>query len=182
MKYLMKKRIYFIRHGQASHNSDHDQHGEIAYYLPKNIDSHLTDKGREQASTAVATKYVDLVLCSPLTRCLQTAQIMFPHHRIVASDLIRECNYHHPCNRRRPTCLLSEEFPQTDFSDVEPVDTWYHQGDPFDRKVALDKYLSSLPYETIAVVSHGSFLQDFFRYKGWGNQFLDNCGVLFKDM
>lgn len=63
---------------------------------------------------------VQLVVTSPLTRCLETATHAFPPGcgvPIVALECVRECvNYN--CDARRPVSELRQQFPHVDFSQI----------------------------------------------------------------
>jgi len=96
------KTIYLIRHGVARHNV-RGPHGEKPNLLdPSYTDPELIRQGEIQASVLGeqmrrrgltindssmdmednddTTKPIELVVCSPLTRCLQTASHIFPSH------------------------------------------------------------------------------------------------------
>ena len=96
------KTIYLIRHGVARHNV-RGPHGEKPNLLdPSYTDPELIRQGEIQASVLGeqmrrrgltidvnsmniednddTIKPIELVVCSPLTRCLQTASHIFPSH------------------------------------------------------------------------------------------------------
>ena len=96
------KTIYLIRHGVARHNI-RGPHGEKPDLLdPSYTDPELIRQGEIQASVLGdqlrrrgltiddnsmnmednddTIKPIELVVCSPLTRCLQTASHIFPSH------------------------------------------------------------------------------------------------------
>ena len=96
------KTIYLIRHGVARHNV-RGPHGEKPNLLdPSYTDPELIRQGEIQASVLGeqmrtrgltiddnsmkiednndTSKPIELVVCSPLTRCLQTASHIFPSH------------------------------------------------------------------------------------------------------
>ena len=73
----------------------------------------------------------DIVFCSPLRRCLQTASLAFPSAtrapklpRIVCDELVREAHgMHHP-DRRGSLSDARHEFPWVNFSpNMTEVDT-----------------------------------------------------------
>ena len=97
------KTIYLIRHGVARHNVRDPLTGEKPNLLdPSYTDPELIHQGEIQASVlgeqlrrkglAIddnsmniednddTIKPIELVVCSPLTRCLQTASHIFPSH------------------------------------------------------------------------------------------------------
>jgi broad specificity phosphatase PhoE len=121
-EYATWKRLHVVRHAEGTHNVNQDykdmsKHG---------IDARLTDKGKEQCHRLASSsstcptmsqvlKGTELVVTSPLTRCLQTALLSFPtlteNPRIpfVALESIRE-TVNYACDRRRPISeLLSLE-------------------------------------------------------------------------
>ena len=71
------KNIYMIRHGVALHNVMHDK---VDHADPSLFDSHLIPEGQKQAELMGQSFFqkkehpVDLIVSSPLTRCLQTAE------------------------------------------------------------------------------------------------------------
>lgn len=178
MKNIMKT-IYFIRHGEATHNVDAIKMGDRAYYLERNRDSSLTPKGINQACN-VQNIDVDIVITSPLTRTIQTSLNIFGHdaNNIKASDIIRECNYEHVCNNRKPKSILQDTYKNIDFSDIHEEDIYFINGDNFDRVKELDNFLEQLEHDKIAIVSHFSYLNDYFKYKQLGNIYLNNCEVV----
>ena len=85
----------------------------------------LDDAGKAQAAKlqsefAKANIKLDVVLCSPLTRTLQTATIAFKHSAapIVAVECLREAYGAHPCDRRRPRSVIQGEFPKVDMTKI----------------------------------------------------------------
>ena len=72
----MTKEIYLIRHAQSEANAALDLDNPTFYY-----DARITSVGKEQAlSVQKKLKNIDfdLMLCSPLTRTLQTFSLIFP--------------------------------------------------------------------------------------------------------
>ena len=97
-------KIIFIRHGESTENIAREETGKA--YDPNNII--LTTKGEEQAkktgkylSKTFGNKF-DCVISSPITRCVQTSniimeQINFNKSKIIINDLIMEIGAHsHP--------------------------------------------------------------------------------------
>ena len=73
----MNKSIYLIRHGQSEANVALDLDNPNFYY-----DAELTSLGKKQAQNAqkkLENIDFDLMLCSPLTRALQTFSLIFPN-------------------------------------------------------------------------------------------------------
>ena len=75
------KRLFLIRHGEGVHNVDWYTYGEQAYYIKEKADPHLTNIGVQQAKHCGETfkeiNNIELVITSPMMRCLQTMDNVF---------------------------------------------------------------------------------------------------------
>lgn len=88
------KHLYFVRHGESVLNAQRVFAGHS--------DTPLTERGRAQAKQAgfqalhlKEVTGIDLVVSSPLSRALETAQIIattigYPHNNIVVNDVFKE--------------------------------------------------------------------------------------------
>ena len=77
-----EKKVYLIRHGQSEYNLLHggglsDSGSGVD---PMVFDAPLTELGKEQARGIELPEDPELVVCSPLTRAVQTALLAFPGH------------------------------------------------------------------------------------------------------
>jgi broad specificity phosphatase PhoE len=122
--------VHLLRHGESTFNAGID---------PLALDARLTDRGRDQALAAadrVRSLGVDLVVSSPLTRALQTAQIVaggtIP---IVVEALLTEWQVNH-CDVGRAASVLRSEFQGVSFGPL--AETWWYDGAPDERGVALE--------------------------------------------
>ena len=93
----MTKEIYLIRHAQSEANAASDLDNGTFYY-----DARLTPLGKEQALNAqnkLKNIDFDLMLCSPLTRTLQTFSLIFPSpiKNTIILPLVRE-HLDHSCD------------------------------------------------------------------------------------
>ncbi|KAL8322339.1 hypothetical protein RB601_001502 [Gaeumannomyces tritici] len=173
----MPPKLIFIRHAQALHNVDKD------YEIP---DPDITELGREQSGTlckhlqeTLPRKLdIDLIIVSPMRRCIQTAQIGLgylidppPGGRkvpVVAHAGWQE-NSAKPCDTGSSLEALAKEFPFVDFSAVDPVfpDKTSPAGAAYahDRRAILARGQACLadlrarPERVVAVVSHSGFLR-----------------------
>ena len=145
-QYVKLKRFHVIRHAEGTHNVNREYRDII------NLDARLTDLGKEQCQSLAEKlakaaaggspsketdnsedesyhriiKYADLVVTSPLTRCLQTALLSFPTLAetptkeaannkkktkvpFVAHESIRE-TVNYACDRRRPISSLEPHY------------------------------------------------------------------------
>lgn len=169
------KNIYFIRHGLAQHNTQFKLHGKGAFYNPLYYDTKLIEEGHRQATNLGKSwneiRNIDLVLTSPLMRCLQTSENIFKDIDvpIIAIDIIKEFPQGlQTCNRRSDIDSLKPMFPKIDFSFIEHNEDilWNPQ-----REETLDElnlrietfnhFLNGRDEKNIAIVSHSSFIGQY---------------------
>lgn len=172
------KKIYLIRHAESEANAAVDLDNPTYYY-----DARITKKGEGQALKAknvLENIHFDTFICSPLTRTLQTFSIIFPDKRPIIEPLIRE-HLFHSCDVGRQPSSLKKDFTSFDFSNLN--DFWWNNNRPInekkivkenfnDIKNRLDKFklwLNKSNSNTIALVSHGTFLSQITGYM------LENC-------
>lgn len=165
--------VHFVRHGQAEHNVALAKGGSG----PQHVDSRLTKCGEEQAEGIARTlekdaEWPDIVLTSPLRRCLRTALLAFRPKIgcVLALEELRELVSASAHNSRRPIEELKAEFPQVDFSRISTShDGIWHQdmvresrescakrAQRFLRRIHTEELICSA--EKLAVVSHSGFL------------------------
>lgn len=172
------KKIYLIRHAESEANAAVDLDNPTYYY-----DARITKKGEGQALKAknvLENIHFDTFICSPLTRTLQTFSIIFPDNKPIIEPLIRE-HLFHSCDVGRQPSSLKKDFTSFDFSNLN--DFWWNNNRPInekkivkenfnDIKNRLDKFklwLNKSNSNTIALVSHGTFLSQITGYM------LENC-------
>ena len=132
------KVVHFLRHAEGTHNVNEDYRSKL------NIDAPLTDRGVEQCQRlarqiASATpgqplfslrESTDLIVTSPLTRCIQTATISLQPllekeeekrtkiPTLLAHEMVRETvNFN--SDRRRTVAEIAEDHPHIDFDSLE---------------------------------------------------------------
>ena len=168
------KNLYCIRHGWALHNElfKNNNHNTDIFYNKKYYDTPLTEKGISQAkelSKSWNDKYqIELVLVSPLTRTLQTAEYIFNNTDIpiIAFDYLKEYPQGlHTCNKRSDLSILKDKFKNIDFSNIcsEEDNTWDPNNeetiDKLNQRInKLKKYIESSKYNKIALISHSGFI------------------------
>ena len=172
------KKIYLIRHAESEANAAVDLDNPTYYY-----DARITKRGEGQALKAknvLENIHFDAFICSPLTRTLQTFSIIFPDKKPIIEPLIRE-HLFHSCDVGRQPSSLKKDFTSFDFSNLN--DFWWNNNRPInekkivkenfnDIKNRLDKFklwLNKSNSNTIALVSHGTFLSQITGYM------LENC-------
>ena len=173
-------KIYFIRHAEGYHNFCKDGWN---IKFPK-----LTDLGIEQGKNLgdkLKNIKMDKIIVSPLSRTLHTAELVFGKQQFQVLEHIREYIGNN-CDLRESKVELQEKFPYADFSLIEDKEGYNNieNDDVVDQRLEFFyKWLiKNNNYQTIAIVSHGGFLNRFF-YK-YSKQlginkidWLDNCGV-----
>jgi len=173
--------IYLIRHGQSEFNATFDRNRSD----PMIIDAPLTEIGVAQAKRArilAAQLGIKQVIASPLTRALQTAQLIFgdalPIH-VSAGPREQLC---HSCDVGRSPKQLAKDFPDLDFDHLPEI--WWHTGIPNDlgytvetqdifapRMVQFATALSNMSPRPLAVVGHGNAFKELVGYD------MKNCEI-----
>ena len=176
----MTKEIYLIRHAQSEANAALDLDNPTFYY-----DARITPLGKKQAlNTQKKLKNIDfdLLLCSPLTRTLETFSLIFPSpiSNTIILPFVRE-HLDHSCDVGRQPSILKKEFNNLNFDEIENF--WWNNNIPIDEKKInyesiddLDKriqkfknWINERPEKKIALVSHGTFISRIIHF------FLNNC-------
>ena len=128
----VEKVLYFVRHGEATHNVVRETHvgSDNPYLNPALTDAPLTAVGRAQAERlrpAADGLPLELVISSPLTRALETARLAFAAHLargapFVAVESCREQIGQNLCDKRQPASLTRPLFPEADMSAIAEAD------------------------------------------------------------
>ncbi|MBI1244860.1 MAG: histidine phosphatase family protein [Alphaproteobacteria bacterium] len=163
--------VHLIRHGQSEFNAAFDS---IKRIDPMIFDPRLTELGRAQAAAlADPARWarVELVVASPFTRAIETAQLAFAGHgapmRIEA--LHRERAEHSGDIGRAPAALKAD-FPHLEFDHLD--DPWWHHDPARPDAITIESeeilsarvahfadWLRARPEREMAVVGHGTFLR-----------------------
>ena len=176
----MTKEIYLIRHAQSEANAALDLDNPTFYY-----DARITPLGETQALSAqnkLKNINFDLMICSPLTRTLETFSLLFPKpiKNSIILPFVRE-HLDHSCDVGRSPSVLQNEFPNLNFDGVKEF--WWNNDIPIDEKkinyesfedldLRVNKFKSWINKRSekkIALVSHGTFISRIINY------FLNNC-------
>ena len=176
----MFKKVYLIRHAQSEANAAIDLDNPTFYY-----DAKITTLGKEQALKTrhqISEIDFDLIVCSPLTRTLETFSLLFPKpiSNTIFLPLVRE-HLDHSCDVGRQPEILQKEFPQFNFGNLNKY--WWNNNIPLNEKeikqelsydldkrvLSFKKWIKERKEKKIAVISHGTFISKIIYY------FLDNC-------
>mmetsp|Transcript_26809 Transcript_26809/g.44305 ORF Transcript_26809/g.44305 Transcript_26809/m.44305 type:complete len:244 (+) Transcript_26809:123-854(+) len=218
MQQQQMKTVYFIRHGVARHNIPDPNTGQMPNLFDERYtDPPLVQQGEMQAcelgaklqqmglisdgmirsSDAMDTdcnqkRPIDLVVCSPLMRCIQTALHIFPNFSSICchGDVREAFGMHYP-DRRRPLSQIKANFPnltyhQQSLSSEDDIDWQPHkretQVDVEKRVASFLAWLTEQPQESIVVVTHGVFiecalLKYFPQVLEFGKKRVYNCEV-----
>lgn len=183
------KIIHFQRHGQGYHNLICDMWRELDRPIdfdspdpnlnpvvrPEFLDPPLTALGMQQCRSQRELcngLAPELVIVSPMLRCIQTAKLSFRDFDNSAPWVSHEgCREELGLlvgNKRRPITEIREDYPEIDFSDiVHDADVlWDEYGDR--RETLLEKseriyeflteYVRQRPEREIAIVCHSAYL------------------------
>ena len=168
------KNLYFIRHGISEHNILFSKYGKSVFYDQRYYDTKLTSDGIEQSivlgNSWKGIDKVDLVLCSSLSRTLETARNIFTHINvpILALDILKEYPQGlQTCNKRDHKQNLINKYPEIDFTNVDEIDTMW---DPVkeetidkleERIKLLNEFIKGRNENEIAIISHNSFIGQY---------------------
>ncbi|KAL1841669.1 hypothetical protein VTK73DRAFT_3418 [Phialemonium thermophilum] len=168
----MPPTLVLIRHAEALHNVN--QEYNIA-------DPELSERGRQQCvqlARHLETQFpaeldVGLILVSPMRRTVETALLSlgsFLQKGVpIQAHASWQENSDKPCDTGSPLDALAREFPQVDFSRVDPV--YPDKTSPraaryrYSRSAILARAQSALaelhdrPEKAVIVVSHSGFLR-----------------------
>ncbi|MBI2338203.1 histidine phosphatase family protein [Candidatus Daviesbacteria bacterium] len=152
-------KVYFVRHGEGDHN---------VRKLYSHPDFSLTEKGKLQAKIAaerIKSLPIEIIISSTFKRTMQTTEVINKHLKkeVIYSDLVTEI--------RRPSEIAGKFQGDPEVIKIKnEMDKKFHlpnwrysdEENFYDfKKRALDfiKYLESLNYEHILVVTHLVFIQ-----------------------
>ncbi|CAF3295207.1 unnamed protein product [Rotaria socialis] len=168
-----KKCIYYMRHFEALHNIP-----PCNFRIP---DPELSPYGQTQAFAAIETikniPSIDLIVCSPLTRTLETSLLVFknqyPSPFIIHPDLQEVCT--EPCDIGSSVDQLKIKFPSlsneldmftqtfgdTEWLDKMNPDNIYSPTRIKERVKRLLDWLLNRVEKHIFIISHGLMLKEF---------------------
>lgn len=175
--------VHLIRHGQSTFNAHYEATGED----PIHIDARLTPLGHAQVAAAqakLAGMQYDIVIATPLTRAIQTAQGIFGSRVPIVIDALHREWLCSSCDVGRSIRDLALDFPTLDFAHL--ADPWWHDGAPrnrhgfafepehvlLDRVDAFKQMIAARTEQRIAVVGHGDFFKRLI-----GRQ-MHNCEIV----
>ena len=171
------KTVYCIRHGTAEHNVLFHEVGEKAYMML--TDSNLTDKGNTESLTLgeqwIEKNNIELVLVSSLTRTIETAKNIFKNSnvKILSFDELKEypASYENINHRKDKKSLVLKHHPIVNFKYLTEKDRLWNETthetivELDDRVKYMKDYILNCKENTIAVVSHSSYLAYFLHGK-----------------
>ena len=178
---MQSKIIHLVRHGQALHNVRAEPARTAGCSFDRfldlmrqdeEIDNDLTPTGIEQAThvrKTAASLTPQLILVSPLSRAIDTANIVFGHSSTtvptVCLENLRERNGLLLNGQRRTLHYLEGKFPRINFEDIAGgEDTLWHSfgAEILETAEACSKraydsllYVTTREEKEIAIVAHG---------------------------
>lgn len=99
MKPILKNRYFLIRHGQNIHQANYP--GIIYFWPDGNPPYCLSEQGKEEAKNAgeaIKNGKIDVIFCSDILRCRETAKIVaetlgFDKEKIIYDTRLRDLNW-----------------------------------------------------------------------------------------
>ncbi len=177
----MAPSFIFVRHGEALHNvAFHNEKCEEVFTRNEFKDAPLTEKGKQQAKETGKQLFdfniVD-IWCSPLTRCIETAEEIFEEvnasHLYLHDNLLERLGGHHVCNDRKSKYEIQKKYSiwNTIFLPELPP-SWVEQESTtsvHNRMVMLILYLTEIYKEMpdnsyILLVSHWGAISSLTGY------------------
>jgi broad specificity phosphatase PhoE len=176
--------LFIVRHGQATHNPRAEAAKQAGcsfeeflewMRLDDSHDSPLTELGREQGAN-VGNQYqhllsgVEMVISSPLSRCLDTANLVAPPTTLTSAKRVvyenfREINGKLLNAKRRNKSELEKLYPEWSFDNLQSNhdDSWVATElesveSCQQRGLAGFQWLTTLPMQSLLLVCHGGIL------------------------
>ncbi|KAH9248566.1 hypothetical protein BASA81_013750 [Batrachochytrium salamandrivorans] len=198
------KRVMWVRHAQGIHNAAElalgkDEWESVECRKDVYFDANLNEIGVEQSKvlqfalngplTTRALK-VDLIIVSPLSRAIETAQIAFEsvwdQVPVIAVELARERFGKNICDKRRSVSELKRLFPRVDFdSFMDGEHDSYHDAEVretpeqvAERVKRLMHWIMQLPYDSVAVVGHSDYMSHASVVAGFPHHWPANCELV----
>ncbi|CAN5199171.1 phosphoserine phosphatase 1 [soil metagenome] len=148
------KKLFYVRHGETEMN--------VATIWSGQTETPLTENGKTQAkATGVHVKThlppIDLIVCSPLSRAVHTAEIIageigYPASKIVRNELLVERHFGTLEGTSSAGYTVDYSFEDIDALEGSETVKQVHE-----RALQALAYIESLPQDNILVVSHGTF-------------------------
>lgn len=154
------KNLYFVRHGLSEMNVS-------GHYSGAGSNTPLTQIGKKQATEAGKWArdngvVFDIILASPLDRAHETAkniasEIGYDHKDIVLNDKLKERHFGAIEGVHSNKVNINLETYRSDPYALDHIEEIEKIEDMQQRAIDLYKYIQTLPYDSILIVSHGSF-------------------------
>jgi broad specificity phosphatase PhoE len=173
--------IFFAVSGQAMHNPRAEalkasgcSYEEFLNQMKDDdcMDAPLTKLGHEQGQAvfekfhSLYHKHIQLVVSSPLSRAIQTANLAIPSHpNRVCYEHVREINGWLLNSKRKPRRELAQHFPEWNFDELEHDDDVYWteeletEADCGERGYQTLSWLLERSEERVFMVAHGGILR-----------------------
>ena len=181
----MVKTLYCIRHGTSEHNIRYKEVGDIAFN--EKMDTKLVDAGIIESTNLGITwdkkDSIDIVIVSPLSRTLETCYNIFKNtstNIVVLDDLIEYPQHSEICNRRMNKCIIEQQYPTFDFSQLPQDREWdTSKTETYkelkDRCYGIKEWILNRPEKNVCIVAHCSFLLAFMNDNMTKEQIKEIC-------
>lgn len=156
----MTKRLTLLRHGRTGYPGRYIGASDVA----------LSPEGREQIAglgAIVSGHTTDTILSSPMLRCRQSSEILFPDHQIVYDEDLREIDF------GRWEGLTFQEIVEKDPERVEQWADWSLDfcfpegeciGDFVQRVHGAGERVAASAAENVLLIAHGGVIRALLCY------------------
>lgn len=153
-------RLHFIRHGLTESN-------RRGAYAGRRTDVELTPEGiRELLALREEYEYprVDLVLCSPLTRCIQTAGVLYPEAELQVVPSMAEIDFGEFDGHTLEELRDREDYRRWLANSLKEAPPGGESMEEFGRRVAVGlssilAYVMQNQIQDTAIVTHGGVIR-----------------------
>ncbi|MBR6004746.1 MAG: histidine phosphatase family protein [Clostridia bacterium] len=150
--------IYLIRHGMIKENTQGKYIGHT--------DVELSEEGRAELEKRIENSvypWAEAVITSPLKRCVQTAEILYPGRETIAIEGLSECNFGEFENKTAEELKDNDTFVRWLAGDPDAVPQYGESSDRFSARVCLafEKVVDGIlkaGTESTAVITHGGVI------------------------
>ena len=124
--------IYLIRHGMIKENTQGKYIGHT--------DVELSEEGRAELEKRIENSvypWAEAVITSPLKRCVQTAEILYPGRETIVIEGLSECNFGEFENKTAEELKDNDTFVRWLAGDPDAVPQYGESSDRFSARVCL---------------------------------------------
>ena len=150
-------KLYVIRHGQTNEN--------ITKMLQGDMETYLNETGKKQAlslQNKVKESNINLIICSPKKRALETAHLAAPHIKIIEDERLLSRHHGEFQGKSRDEIDLKGYWNIKENNQYEKAESI---GELFNRVVSLlEDIIVNYSDKNIALVTHSGICRVLYYY------------------